>query len=164
MSKQCTKALGNRYYEARMKAAKYNEKLFTRAGAAECLPGVTEECLKKYELDINRPPNTVVSLMADEYGQPELRQWYCANECPLGKTCRDMPEMPAERALLRLQNSIRTMNEPMQELSLIMEDGKIDEVEMKSIPRIYEQLLEVKKRIDENLIVLEKAAHNGEFN
>lgn len=163
MSRQATKAQGNRYYEARMKAAKYNEKLLTRAGAAECLPGVTEECLKKYELDINRPPNTVVSLMADEYGQPELRQWYCANECPLGKNCREMPEMPAERALLRLQNSIRTMNEPMQELSMIMEDGKIDEIEMKSIPGIYEQLLEVKKRIDENLIVLEKATHNREF-
>lgn len=57
MARQATKACGNRYYEARMRAAMYNEKFLTRAGAVESLPGVTEDSLKKYELDINRPPN-----------------------------------------------------------------------------------------------------------
>ena len=56
-----------------MRAAKWNEKLLTRAGAAEFLPGVTEDSLKKYELDINRPPNTVIAMMADAYNEPELR-------------------------------------------------------------------------------------------
>lgn len=65
MARQATKACGNRYYEARMRAAMYNEKFLTRAGAVESLPGVTEDSLKKYELDINRPPNIVVALMAD---------------------------------------------------------------------------------------------------
>ena len=46
MSRLATKAVGNRYYEARMKAAKYNEKLLTRAGAVGYLPGVTEDSLK----------------------------------------------------------------------------------------------------------------------
>ena len=64
-----------------MRAAKYNEKLLTRAGAIEYLPGVTEDSLKKYELDITRPPNIVVALMADAYNEPELRSWYCVNEC-----------------------------------------------------------------------------------
>ena len=61
------------------------------------LPGVTEDSLKKYELAINRPPNIVVAMMADAYNAPELRPWYCANECPLGKDCREVPEMPPER-------------------------------------------------------------------
>lgn len=87
MSRQATKACGNRYFEARMRAVKYNEKLFTRAGAIDFLPGVTEDSLKKYELDITRPPNIVVALMADAYNEPELRAWYCVNECPLGKDC-----------------------------------------------------------------------------
>ena len=33
MSRQATKAVGNRYYEARMRAAKCNPKFLTRAGA-----------------------------------------------------------------------------------------------------------------------------------
>lgn len=70
MQSRVTKAAGNRYCQARLKAAKYNEKLLTRAGAVDYLPGVTEDSLKKYELDITKTPNTVVALMADAYAEP----------------------------------------------------------------------------------------------
>lgn len=62
MQSRVTKAAGNRYCQARLHAAKYNEKLLTRAGAVDYLPGVTEDSLKKYELDITKTPNTVVAL------------------------------------------------------------------------------------------------------
>lgn len=163
MPRQATKATGNRYYEARMKAARYNEKLLTRAGAIDFLPGVTEDSLKKYELDITRPPNVVVALMADAYNEPELRQWYCVNECPLGKDCREIPKMPAERALLRLQNSAYDMEELTKQLSQIMDDGKVSESERPLIPQIRDRLLEFRRRADENLAALEKAARIGKF-
>lgn len=163
MSRQATKAIGNRYFESRMRAAKYNEKLSTRAGAVEFLPGVTEDSLKKYELDINRPPNIVVALMADTYNEPELRQWYCANECPLGKDCREIPEMPAERALIRLQNSAYEMEQITRQIALLMEDGQLDEAEKGMVPILKEKLLEFRRRADENLAVLEKAAKSGTF-
>ena len=146
-----------------MRAAKYNEKLLTRAGAVEYLPGVTEDSLKKYELDINRPPNTVVALMADAYNEPELRQWYCVNECPLGKDCREIPDMPAERALIRLQNSVHEMEQLTRQLSLLMEDGKLDEDEKDAVPQLRDRLLEFRRRADENLAMLERAAKIGKF-
>ena len=163
MSRQATKACGNRYFEARMRAAKYNEKLLTRAGAVECLPGVTEDSLKKYELDITRPPNIVVALMADAYNEPELRAWYCANECPLGKDCREIPEMPAERALIRLQNSVYEMEQLTRQLSLLMEGGAIETEQQSIIPQLRDRLLEFRRRADENLAVLERAARRGTF-
>lgn len=163
MSRQATKAVGNRYFEARMRAAKYNEKLLTRAGAVEYLPGVTEDSLKKYELDITRPPNVVVALMADAYNEPELRQWYCANECPLGRDCREIPEMPAERALIRLQNTVYEMEKLTREISLLMDDGEISEDEQQAIPGLRDRLLEFRRRADENLAVLERAARVGKF-
>lgn len=163
MSRQATKAKGNRYFEARMKAAKFNEKLFTRSGAIDYLPGVTEDSLKKYELNINRPPNVVVSLMADAYNEPELRQWYCASECPLGRDSREIPEMPAERALIRLQNSIYQMESLTRLISLIMEDGILDEDERGMLPQIRDMLLEFRRRADENLAVLERASKLGKF-
>lgn len=43
MSRQATKAVGNRYFEARMRAAKYNEKLLTRAGAIDFLACVAHD-------------------------------------------------------------------------------------------------------------------------
>lgn len=163
MSRQATKACGNRYYEARMRAARYNEKFLTRAGAIESLPGVTEDSLKKYELDINRPPNIVVALMADAYNEPELRAWYCTNECPLGKDCREIPEMPAERALIRFQNSVYEMEQVTRQLSRLMEDGELTEEERPLVPRLREQLLEFRRRADENLAALERAAKQGSF-
>lgn len=163
MARQATKACGNRYYEARMRAAMYNEKFLTRAGAVESLPGVTEDSLKKYELDINRPPNIVVALMADAYNEPELRSWYCANECPLGRDCREIPEMPAERALIRLQNSVYEMQEVTRQIGKLMEDGKLSEGEKLAVPGIREQLLEFRRRADETLAVLEKAVKQGIF-
>ena len=163
MARQATKACGNRYFEARMRAAKYNEKLLTRAGAVECLPGVTEDSLKKYELDITRPPNIVVALMADAYNEPELRAWYCTNECPLGKDCREIPEMPAERALIRLQNSVYEMEQLTRQLSLLMEDGTIETEQQSIIPQLRDRLLEFRRRADENLAVLERAARRGSF-
>ena len=120
------------------------------------LPGVTEDSLKKYELDINRPPNVVVALMADAYNEPELRAWYCAHECPLGKDCREIPEMPPERVLIRLQNAKNGVNTVAASLSAILDDGIVDEGEAKQLPQLRDELLEVRRRMDEALAVLEK--------
>lgn len=163
MSRKATKAVGNRYFEARLRAAKYNEKLLTRTGAVEYLPGVTEDSLKKYELDINRPPNTVVALMADAYNEPELRMWYCAKECPLGKDCREMPEMPAERALIRLQNIECEMKNLTRQMAMMMDDGIVDETEQDDLKKLRQTLVEMRCRADETLAVIEKAKHTGKF-
>lgn len=157
MPRQSPKAMGNRYYEARMRAAKFNEQLATRAGAAEYLPGVSEESLKKYELDITRPPNTVVALMADAYNEPELRSWYCSSECPLGKDCRGIPDMPPERILIRLQNAKSGVDTVVESLSVILDDGVIDEDEALQLPQMRRELLEVRRRMDEALALLERA-------
>lgn len=164
MARQATKAIGNRYFEARMRAAKFNERLATRAGAIEYLPGVTEEMLKKYELDITRPPNIVVALMADAYNEPELRAWYCANECPLGKDCREIPEMPPERVLIRLQNAKSGVNAVASTLSDILDDGVIDRDEAEQLPKLRDELLEVRRRMDEALALLERAQREQSTN
>jgi hypothetical protein len=101
--------------------------------------------------------------MADAYNEPELRAWYCSNECPLGKDCREIPEMPPERALLRLKNAIGEIDGAMDTLSLIMDDGLLDEGEKPLIPQLREQFLEARRRVDENLATLEKAERIGKF-
>ena len=163
MPRQATKANGNVYFEARIRAAKCNDKLMTRVGAADFLPGVTEDSLKKYELDITKPPNIVVALMADAYIVPELRLWYCVHECPLGVYCREIPVMPPERALIRLQNTVYQLEPIIHRLALLMEDGKLSESEQRQVPSIRDGLLEVRRRADESLAVLERASRIGIF-
>ena len=49
MGAAATKAVGNVYYEARKKAAMYNDRLSSREGAAEAL-GISPSTLADYEL------------------------------------------------------------------------------------------------------------------
>lgn len=63
MARQVTKAVSNRYCQARLEAAKCNDKLASRASTAEVLGCVSEDCIKKYELGITKPPNDVVAIM-----------------------------------------------------------------------------------------------------
>lgn len=157
MSKQVTKAAGNKYCQSRLKAARYNEKLLTRAGAVDFLPGVTEDSLKKYELGINRPPNTVVALMADAYGEPELRSWYCANECPLGcDRVMEIDDMPPERTAIRMQRQLTVMQDALEEFSGIIEDGVVTDEELDRVPDIKKQFLQARKKVDEMLAAIEK--------
>lgn len=162
MPKQVTIARSNRYCQARLMAGQYNEDFLTRGTTVQHLPGVTEECLKKYELDITRPPNTVVALMADAYNAPELRAWYCANECPLGSDCREIEEAPPERTVIRMQNVQGKAAEITQLLAEILDDGKISEDEQEQLPGVREELLEVKRRAEETLAMLDRLSKKGQ--
>lgn len=157
MARQVTKAAGNVYCQARLRAAEYNEDFAARSTAVNHLPGVTEDSLKKYELDITRPPNIVVALMADAYNAPELRNWYCANECPLGMHSRVIDDMPPERSAIRLLNQIRNAESAITEMFNVLEDGKISHDELVAVGNIKDSLLELRRRADEALAALEKA-------
>lgn len=163
MSKQVTVAGENRYCQARLSAAKYNSDFANRRTAVEHLPGVSEDSLKKYELDITRPPNIVIALMADAYNTPELITWYCATQCPLGTRCREVEKAPAERLLLRVQNEFPKLMESIQVLSQIMDDGKINDTEFEQMKKIKDNFLEINRRVSDIMTMLEKAERTGSF-
>ncbi|WP_320957725.1 helix-turn-helix transcriptional regulator, partial [Enterocloster asparagiformis] len=83
MSKIATKAVGNVFYKARFQAAKTNDRLNSREGAAEEL-GIDRTRLARIELGSIAPYPEEVLLMADVYHAPELRNIYCREMCPLG--------------------------------------------------------------------------------
>lgn len=49
----------------------------------------------------------------------------------------------------------------MEQLARMMDDGRIDEEEQEVLPDLREQFLEFRRRIDENLVILEKVARRG---
>ena len=66
----------NVYFECRKRAAIHNERLNSRAGAAEIL-GISESTLAHYELGITKNiPVDVVVMMAEVYNAPELKCIY----------------------------------------------------------------------------------------
>lgn len=98
----------NMYFQARKKAATYNERLWSREGAAELL-GISVSTLADYELGNTKVvPVDKVVLMADLYNAPELITGYCMRECPVhGFLPLATEEKSLEGIALRLLQKIR---------------------------------------------------------
>ena len=72
--------------------------------------------------------------------------------------------MPAERTLIRLQNVKTVIDSVATSLALIMDDGVLDDDEVKMLPELRKNLLEAKRRTEETLALLEKAGKRRDFN
>lgn len=143
MGRRPTKAADNPFCKARLEAATYNERLFSKEGAAELL-GISISTLSDYELGLTKiVPADMVVKMADLYNAPELRNLYCREMCPLG--C-DMPKIELEdldRISVKALASFRKVASAKESLLDIVEDGVISEDERPELARIMATLEEV---------------------
>ena len=80
-----TKAADNVFYKARMEAAKWNDKLSSREGAAE-VTGLDRTRIAYIELGTITPYPEEILILADCYNAPELCNHYCARMCPIENT------------------------------------------------------------------------------
>ena len=149
----------NVYFKARKKAAAYNERLYSREGAAELL-GISVSTLADYELGNTKVvPGATVVLMAVLANAPELVAGYCKNECPVHGF---LPLATEERGLqgitLRLLKSFNeeSMGKIKDELIDIMEDGIIDDDEVPRLRKILDMLDGMTEVISEMKIAAEK--------
>lgn len=159
MGRGSTKGNENVYFVARKMAAMYNERLYSREGAAELL-GISVSTLADYELGNTKVvPVDKVVLMADLYNAPELKTGYCKHECPI---CSYLPVATEAKGLegttLRLMKRLDCdeLNRIKKELVDITEDGIIDETEKPELKKILAFLDEVAESISELKIVGEK--------
>lgn len=143
MGREASKAKGNIWYEARMKAAEYDKRLLSREGAAELL-GMSVSSVSDTELDICKcMPADKAVLMADLYNAPHLLNHYCVHECPIGKNKKLSTEVVnIDRVVVRLMNRLRAekVSNMKDRLIEIAEDGVISQDEVEDIKSITEYL------------------------
>lgn len=136
------------------------EKLgYSRAEAVMMIPdnpnfpgmdGITENRLFRIESgDFIVHPEDVVA-MAKRYNEPELRNYYCCNECAIGKI--DAPEVSFENSvheiLVNMAVSLKNVNHKKIRLMEILEDGKVDSEEVEDFDKIYEELEHISMTIE----------------
>ncbi len=143
MGRKATVAAGNVWYEARMEAAKSNERLSSRFGAAD-EAGMSEDAIKSTELGLEKQmPVDKAVILADLYGAPELLNHYCMHECPIGKNRAITDEvLPVERVTVKLLKGLRvsSLKEITDRLVDIAEDGEVSEDEAENLRGIVEYL------------------------
>ena len=161
MGKQPTIASANVYCRCRLDASKYNDRLKSREGAAELL-GVSASAMADYELgNVKVMPVDKVNLMADLYNAPELRNYYCTHECPLGI---EMPRLEvsssADRAVLNFMAAYIDLKRGEREIEDLVikaaEDGTISEGTMSLLSRTVERATALSTRTQELILWAEK--------
>lgn len=164
MGRGATKAAGNVWYEARIAAAKWNQRLNSREGAAEEL-GVSTDAVNSVERGLYKcMPVDLAVIMADVYNAPHLLNHYCLNECPIGCHQALSDEVvDIDRVTVKLLKSLRVdeLEEIKDKLVDIAEDGKITEDEKPDLKEILDYLDGLAKTVSELRIIGEKAFREG---
>lgn len=144
MSNITAKTSSNVFYKARCEAAKHNEPLSSREGAADIM-SIDRGRLYRIESGIANPYPEEIRLMADLYNAPELENYYCTNICPLGG---DMPKADIatlDRISIRALSTFRKLGDTKEMLLDVAADGIVDESEKADMQKILENLEELEQ-------------------
>ena len=159
MGRGATKAQGNPWYEARINASTWDDRLYSREGAAEML-GMSVSSIADAELGLSKVmPVDKAVLMSDLYKDPALLNYYCLHECPIGGR-RPISDntLEIERATVKLTKVLR--KEAVQwfkhGLQDIAADGRISADEFEEFDKIMDELREVAKIISELEIIRDR--------
>lgn len=152
MGRGATVAAGNVWYEARIAAAKWNEKFYSREGASD-VTKVSADVIAAVERGTHKcMPVDVAVILADEYKDSNLLNHYCLHECPIG--CRQSisdQSLSIERVTVKLLKSLKAdqLEDIKDRLVGIAEDGIISEDEKPDMKEILEYLDRLAKTVSE---------------
>ena len=104
----------------------------TREAASDLLESISPERIEKIENERSMPHPDEILIMADKYKRPDLCNYYCANQCPIGQ--QYVPEIKVKdlsQIVLEMLASLNSMNKQKERLIEITVDGEItgDEIE-----------------------------------
>ena len=135
MARVSTKANKNIYHQTR-------ETLhLTREAASEVLETIPPERIEKIENERCLPHPDEVLVMAEKYKQPDLCNYYCANQCPIGR--QYVPEVKIKdlsQIVLEMLASLNAMNKKKERLIEITVDGVISDDELSDFLFIQKEL------------------------
>lgn len=113
----------------------------TREAAGEVLESITPERIEKIENERSLPHPDEVLVMADKYKQPNLCNYYCANQCPIGR--QYVPEVKVKdlsQIVLELLASLNAVSKQKDRLIEITADGEISDDQIEDFVSIQEEL------------------------
>lgn len=112
---------------------------------------------------IQASPWDVVA-MATAYKEPQLCNYYCANECPIGM--KYVPEIKIKdlsQVVLEMLASLNTMKKSQERLIEITADGKIEDDELEDFVHIQKELERISITVESLQLWTEKMIADGKI-
>lgn len=129
----------NIYRAARKKAAQ-NNSLLNSLDSAQDVLHIDRLRLLKIENGQKCPePEDIVS-MSEAYDAPELRNYYCSKECPIGCSAEPLIYDDLDKISVRLMSALHFLENAEDKIYSILEDGKVTENERPEFEGILDTL------------------------
>lgn len=134
----------NAYKQARLRAAETDPGFSTVEQAYQSLNISREKLLMieqsapgKRKADPN--PDEVVR-MAKVYHAPELLNYYCANQCPIGEGMPELMHENLDQISVHLMSALHYLTSVNDRIYSILEDGQVSESERQEFGKILNTL------------------------
>lgn len=137
----------------------------TREKAGELLECVAPERIEKIENERCEPHPEEVLVMADKYKAPEICNFYCSKQCPIGQNM--VPEIKLQNLsdiVLNILASVNATKQKQEKLIEITADGQIDDEEIKDFIEIQMQLERIANTVSGLRLWADKMLANGSIN
>ena len=159
MARASTKENKNVYFRNREKLG------LTREEASEVLGGLTADRIEKIENERSLPHPDEVLLMAEGYKAPQLCNYYCANECPIGQ--QYVPEIQVKdlsRIILEMIAALNVARKQQERLIEITADGEIQTDEIADFVEIQKTLERISITVETLQLWSEQMLASGGIN
>lgn len=156
MGRASTKENKNRYQLAREELGLSREK------ASDLLEVIPPERIEKIENERSLPHPDEVLVMSQKYKKPSLCNYYCSNECPIGKEY--VPEVQIKELsaiVIEMLASLNSVNKTKDRLIEIAADGVISDDEIDDFIHIQEELERISTTVETLQLWAEKMLANG---
>ena len=143
MGRKSTKENKNIYFTSREKMQ------YTREVAAEKMQFISADRIEKIENERSIPHPEEVLVMADCYKNPALCNYFCSNECPIGKEY--VPEIKVKDLAQITLEMLATLNRLTKEKERLIEitvDGELSSDELPDFIKIKDDLEKMAIAID----------------
>lgn len=134
----------------------------TREEASELLVTMSAERIEKIESERSSPHPDEVLLMSDQYKQPSLCNYYCANQCPIGQ--QYVPEVKIKdlsQIVLETLASLNAVQKKKDRLIEITVDGHIDGDELEDFVQIQAELEKISIAVETLQLWCERMLDTG---
>lgn len=134
----------------------------SREKASELLETIPPERIERIESEKVLPYPEDVLNMAEKYKTPNLCNYYCANQCPIGQ--QYVPEIKIKdlsQIVLEMLASLNSVNKKQERLIEITADGEIGNDELEDFISIQKELEKISITVETLQLWSEQMLANG---
>ena len=136
----------------------------TRDKAAELMEFVSADRIEKIESEKSTPHPDEILAMAKAYKAPELCNYYCSHECPIGE--KNVPELKVKglsQIVLEMLAGLNSVNKEKERLIEITVDGTISDDEVKDFVAIKDELRKIATSVEALELWVDKTIAEGKI-